>query len=82
MVEALVRRMRRTQTGIVAEKGNFHSPGETEKDKNKFPEGGIFYANNGHLGSAFLSKTSEIVKAQDPIFPEKRNRKVKEHLIF
>lgn len=38
MMEALVRRMRRTKTGIVAEKGNFHSPGETEKHKSKFPE--------------------------------------------
>lgn len=72
MMEALVRRMKRTKTGIVAEKGNFHSPGETEKHKSKFPEGDIFYANNGHLWSAFLSAISEIVMAQDPILPEKR----------
>jgi len=34
MMKALVRKTRRTNTGIVAENGNFHSTAEKEKDKN------------------------------------------------
>lgn len=61
MMKALVRKMGRTNTGIVAENGNFHSTAEKEKDKNNLLLVVYFILVIGFYTQLFFQKSQKML---------------------